>query len=179
MSKLSGSMRLCRSAALSQVARPYDSFPSVAQRFKRLSGTPSTQTQRHTHLAPSATASERAFAPHRALLRHRGCIMRTALMKTRGHDRWDGALAMTERAFALKQPYSTIVVNLAVWPFCQNRALPLRGGDFGMPDGACVRLDGSDASTVLRAPRGVVYILRSVPTVTYDMKRVSHFDYHG
>jgi hypothetical protein len=102
VSKLSGSMRLCRSAALSQVARPYDSFPSVAQRFKRLSGTPSTQTQRHTHLAPSATASERAFAPHRALLRHRGCIMRTALMKTRGHDRWDGALAMTERAFALK-----------------------------------------------------------------------------
>ena len=60
------------------------------------------------------------------------------------------------------------MVNLAVWSFCKNRALPLRGGDFGMPDGACVRLDGSDAATVLRAPRGVVYILRSVPTVTYQ-----------
>ena len=62
--------------------------------------------------------------------------------------------------------YGAVVVNLAVWQFCQNRALPLRGGDFGMPDGACVRLDGSDAATVLRAPPGVVYILRSVPTVT-------------
>ena len=38
--------------------------------------------------------------------------------------------------FALKQPYGAIVVNLAVWPFCQNRALPLRGGDSGMPNGA-------------------------------------------
>ena len=63
------------------------------------------------------------------------------------------ALAMIKRAFALKQP-SVPVVNLAVWSFCKNRALPLRGGDFGMPDGACVRLDGSDASTVLsQSPR--------------------------
>ena len=48
--------------------------------------------------APPYNSKRARFAPHRLSLRHRGCIIRAALMNNEGHGRRDGALAMTRRA---------------------------------------------------------------------------------
>ena len=119
---------------------------------------------------PPTTASE--HVPRRTVyrwhsLRRRGCIMRAALINNEGHDGCDGAWAVTRRAIARRPPPRTVMVNLADWAFCQHGALLLRGGDFAIFDRSCVRGDGSDSGTVLGAVWGVVYILRSVPTVMY------------